>query len=525
MSAPAGEEMHLLLVGREPVVCRAELFPSSRRVGDPASAIGIHEHDGGKTSVQVPEDVAMEEPGSWVVGHETEGGAGSTGSGDITTRRVDKVHGVGTVGLHDPEVVTVEMDRVSIIIIVGREGNINNLVARKNEGVLGDVEVRSIISASEDLNEGRDDGRDVGDVVDIPLSLAGGDFQNEGDVDISSLASVGEFVDQGDEVGLNEFGCDGGDGDGSSGVRIGGTIVAQDTTRERDVEVRVSSGISTDVGEVDPVVADSLVSIEDDIVTLAGKDINTGDGVRLSRNTIDGNDGQVVLVDGDGEFTTDGLGNDTETVALAGGDLLDGEGNCRAVDEAASTVHGSRVSDGDKTGSNISIDEAEGGVVPPVTELDDGALVIDIIEAALWVLGIIDDQRSTKTIQILNGELRVVPESSSLFTDERNFVSEASVRSDGACRDKGAALIPGVGGAEEDTVKVHGGTATHGGVSQAVVDMDTQCVALVGPDQRTRVRSVSDDDAPFEAIRSKPRVGDFEGDIDSLRRYYTDQKR
>jgi len=111
--------------------------------------------------------------------------------------------------------------------------------------------------------------------------------------------------------------------------------------------------------------------------------------------------------------------------------------------------------------------------VPPITELDDGALVVDIIEAGMRVLGVVDDQRSTETIQVLDGKLGVVPERSSLVADERNFISEAGVGSEGAGCDEGRAFVPRVGGVEEDTVKVHGETATHGGVSQAVVDLDT----------------------------------------------------
>jgi len=328
-------------------------------MGDLAGAIRIHEHDGGEARVQVPEDVAMEEPWAWVVGHETEGSAGSAGGGNVTMRRIDEVRNIGAVGFHDPEVVTVEMDRVSIVIIIGREGDINDLVAGKDERVLGDVEVGRVISASKDLNESRDDGREVRHVVDIPLSLAGGDFQDKGDVDVSRLVDAGEIVDQGAEVGFDKLGRNGGDGDRRSGVDRGGTGVAQDTTGERDVEVRVGSSISADVGEVDPVVIDGLVGIEDDVVTLASKDVDTRDSVRLSRDTIDCDDGQVVLVDRNSEFTTDSLADDTETVTLAGSDCLDGEGDFRAVDEATSTVHGSGVGDGNETGRSVGDEEAE----------------------------------------------------------------------------------------------------------------------------------------------------------------------
>jgi hypothetical protein len=78
-------------------------------------------------------------------------------------------------------------------------------------------------------------------------------------VNVSKVVKSGETYD---EVSLNEFGCDGTDGDGSSGFSIISTLIAKDTTRERDVEVRVGERVSTDVWQVDPIVADGLVSFE-----------------------------------------------------------------------------------------------------------------------------------------------------------------------------------------------------------------------------------------------------------------------
>jgi len=322
-------------------------------MGRPSSAIGIHEHNGGETGVHVPEDVAMEEPGASVGGLKAEGGTSSTSSGNVTLGRVDQVHDICAVGLDDPEVVTVEMDRVGIVIIVGREGYIDNLVSGKDEGIFSDIEVSGFVCASEDLNESGNDGREVRDVVDVPLSLAGGDFQNEGDIDISSLSGFGDVVNHRDEVSLNEFGCDGAGGDGSSGFSVVSTLIAKDTTRERDVEVRVGERVSTDVWQIDPVVANGLVGIEDNVVSLASKDINGFDGVGLNCDTIDANDGEVVVVDRHGEFTTDGLGDDTETVAETRLDRLNSEGNDGATVEATSTVHDTGISDGDETRGGV----------------------------------------------------------------------------------------------------------------------------------------------------------------------------
>jgi len=401
-------------------------------VGDVASTIRIHKHDGGETRVHVPEDVAMEEPWAWVGGLEAESRSSSASSSNITLGRVDQIHNVGAVGLDDPEVVAVEMDRVGIVIGVGRESDINNLVPWEDESVLSNVEVGGFVGTSKDLDESGHDRGKVGDVVDIPLGLTGGGEQGEGDVDIGSHSRVGDIVNERAKVGFNEFGHRGVDVEGRGRVFIRCANIAKDTTREGNVEVRVSSSASTDVGEVNPVVTNGLVGIEDDGVTLASKDVETRDDVRLDLNTVDFDDGEVVLVDRHGEFATDGLGDDTETVALAGLDCLDGEGDLGAAVEAASAVHDTRVGDGDETGGNVCVDQAERGVVPPISELDNGGLVVDVVQVRMGILGIVDNEGSTKSIEVLDAQLRVVPESASLVSDKRDLIGEAAARCDRA---------------------------------------------------------------------------------------------
>lgn len=58
--------------------------------------------------------------------------------------------------------------------LLGREVNLDRLVSGKDECVLGDVEVRGVVGTVQDLNESGDIRGEVGDVVDVPLSLAGG---------------------------------------------------------------------------------------------------------------------------------------------------------------------------------------------------------------------------------------------------------------------------------------------------------------------------------------------------------------
>lgn len=65
------------------------------------------------------------------------------------------------------------MEWVSIIIVSGREDNFDSLVSREDEGVLSNIEVVLLSSAFENLLKGRSLGREVGNAVDVPLSLSG----------------------------------------------------------------------------------------------------------------------------------------------------------------------------------------------------------------------------------------------------------------------------------------------------------------------------------------------------------------
>jgi hypothetical protein len=65
------------------------------------------------------------------------------------------------------------MEWVSIVIISGWEDDLDGLVSREDEGVLGRVEVAGLGSAVNDLLESGNLGREVGYTVDVPLSLAG----------------------------------------------------------------------------------------------------------------------------------------------------------------------------------------------------------------------------------------------------------------------------------------------------------------------------------------------------------------
>ena len=63
---------------------------------------------------------------------------------------------------------------VGIVIISRREDDPDSLVGGKDEGVLSNVEIGGLGSASEDFIERRGLGWKIRDTVDVPLGLSGG---------------------------------------------------------------------------------------------------------------------------------------------------------------------------------------------------------------------------------------------------------------------------------------------------------------------------------------------------------------
>jgi len=154
--------------------------------------------------------------------------------------------------------------------------------------------------------------------------------------------------------------------------------------------------------------------------------------------------------------------------------------------------------------------------MPPVGELDDSSLIVDIIEVFVGIFVIIDDEWAAETIEVLDTKLGVIPESTSLTSDQRHLVCEAGVGSNRTLSNKGSAFIEVVGGVEEDAVEVEGSTATHGGIGQLVVDRNFQRVALLSDNGRSGIGSVGENSGTLETIGGNVAVGDVQGDIDHL---------
>jgi len=400
----------------------------------------------------VPEDVAMEQEWTSARSPEADGGTTASDTDDVTGDRVDSVGIVASHGLDDLHGHAVHMEWMSIVIIGRREDDFNGLVGRKDESVLSNVEVGGVGSTVNDFLESGGLGREVRDTVDVPLSLASGDDEVEGEGDIGILDASG---DEGAEISLNKSTIVGTGGQGSGGVSLRSTRIAEDGTRKSSVLVKVVGWVATNEGSVEPVVTNTLVGIDNNIVALAGEHFHLLDGEGSSGNAISRNHGHVVVIDGDSEDVTSGLVDDAEAVALAPGDIDDSPRNFGATLEATNTVDEARVGNGNDTSGNVAVEEREGGLLPPVGNLDDSVNIINIIQGPVWVSRIVDNQRSTESIDVLHTQLGVVPESTSLAA-ERNFICEGRSGANRAGVDEGLGFLEDILAVEEDTVKIEG---------------------------------------------------------------------
>ena len=93
-----------------------------------------------------------------------------------------------------------------------------------------------------------------------------------------------------------------------------------------------------------------------------------------------------------------------------------------------------------------------GSSVVPLSQGNDGALIVDIVEVRVRVLRIVDNHRTTQTVTVLRGQVAVVPECAGLVGGGE-VVEERVARGDGALVDKGGAISP-VCALLEETVPV-----------------------------------------------------------------------
>jgi len=102
--------------------------------------------------------------------------------------------------------------------------------------------------------------------------------------------------------------------------------------------MEIASRAAANKWGVEPVVVHSLVSIQNDRVTLTRKHLERIRGERLDRLAIDLDDGEGMLVERDREHISRGLIDDAEAVALPALDVDDGPRDLRTSLVATDTV-------------------------------------------------------------------------------------------------------------------------------------------------------------------------------------------
>ena len=144
----------------------------------------------------------------------------------------------------------------------------------------------------------------------------------------------------------------------------------------------------------DPVVIHGLISIQNDGNALAGVNIKRVHDERLVAVAVGLDDCQRVSFYGELERGHRGHVDHPEPIALARRDTNDGTCHCAASNEATRTIDKTRIR-GRRGRGGVGRCVLEGGrnvsgdVVIPVIQRDNCRFIIDIVQAGLWVSGII----------------------------------------------------------------------------------------------------------------------------------------
>lgn len=277
-----------------------------------------------ETLISVPRDVAVDEPCTWVIGDETNGGPTVAGKHDnVTTGGVGGGEGGGVVvgagaSAQDPEVVTVEVDGVGLGK-VGLDDHGDPLVGSgQRPDVLG------VSPGGVALSDGHDGGvvplGDEGLAVHGPQDGAGGGASGQGslfvilrdkgaDVDSKVRNKVGSVL-----IGARVIQVVRGGGR----ILSGGRVVSDNSENVVDIVVVRASLLRNGAH---PEVSSRLGGGNNDIVTLAHADGDIRSLVRSDGNKVAGNDLHGVVVDGETEVGISGTVHKTHAVAGAGSEV------------------------------------------------------------------------------------------------------------------------------------------------------------------------------------------------------------
>ena len=164
-----------------------------------------------------------------------------------------------------------------------------------------------------------------------------------------------------------------------------------------------------------PVISDRLVGFDNDTVTLTGVDVQEVNSKWVVVDTINFDNLEAVTGDGEcKEAVSRGI-NEAEPVAKSLLNIDPGPRGRWATDETTFAVNGTTVRDWLMATTVIVakelIVERDGRCMVPVCQDNNGVGIVNVIEAKVGVHGIVDDQSSTETVDILRRKMGVVLES------------------------------------------------------------------------------------------------------------------
>ena len=163
-----------------------------------------------------------------------------------------------------------------------------------------------------------------------------------------------------------------------------------------------------------PVVIDRLVGLDDDTVTLSGVDIQEVNSKWVVVDTINFDDREAVTGDGEcKEAVSRGI-DEAESVAKSLLNIDPGPRGSWTTNETTFAVDGTTVRDWLVATTVIVakelIIELDCRCMVPVCQDNNGVGVVNVIEAKVGVHRIVDNQRSTETVDILRRKMGVVLE-------------------------------------------------------------------------------------------------------------------
>jgi len=505
----------------EVIVHRAQILPvlwGNLRCRPADVVFGSFCKGNSETSFKMPINVAMQEPGSWVVGEEAECSISTIDGIHITTERIDEVGDNFIRGQGDIECMTVQMEWVGSGT---RDCHLNERVPRNNEHLLRRKEVQRRLSTAQDLKKNGDGGGDVRNAVDIEeRGVRLGNVEDDSNIGRTITELAWHLRSNWVHLGVKQLRAT---RVNRSRLNSPSTLVAQDSKSEVGVEVGVVGRVATSGRSTDPVVVDGLVGVENSRNTLGGVNINVLDSDRVVFDTIGFHEGDVVVINGEGKEWTAGCGENAEPVALATLNVNDSEWNQRASDEATLAVNEARVWYRDNTTGEELIGPSRGKNVVPIREGDDRALVVDIIQMLQWVIGIVNRKDTTEAVAVLRGQVGVVPEVSGLARSAE-FINKCSVRGNRTLIDKGGTVhvrSPGL----EETMPMDRSTAPHKRVGQLIVGGDAHTISFLNENLGRGISTVDQDSISFKPVGRNPSIVDCEFEVTNCRKSIWDQCR